>query len=133
MQPRVRRLFTERTALFCERLDRSALSCVRVPSPFLQIFLRESDFFFVYQAGAQIEDPVLRTYNGQDVEVWSRVIWSPGWAPTFSDIKRKMTGRWKISQPSTLVLDGEDIEIHDLSLDGALIIHAVQGAKVLAL
>ncbi|GFY85574.1 UDP-sugar pyrophosphorylase [Actinidia rufa] len=55
------------------------------------------------KAGVKVDDPVLRVFNGQEVEVWSQVIWSPKWAFTFAD---------------------------DLSLDGALVIDAVEDAAV---
>nr|KAJ0199475.1 hypothetical protein LSAT_V11C600315350 [Lactuca sativa] len=43
-------------------------------------------------AGVKIDDPVLKVFNGQEVEVWSRVVWKPKWAVTFSDVKRKVKG-----------------------------------------
>nr|CAB3471334.1 unnamed protein product [Digitaria exilis] len=44
-------------------------------------------------AGAQIADPVVDTFNGQEVEVWPRITWSPRWGLTFKDVKEKVTGR----------------------------------------
>ncbi|CAI9289999.1 unnamed protein product [Lactuca saligna] len=44
------------------------------------------------KAGVKIDDPVLKVFNGQEVEVWSRVVWKPKWAVTFSDVKRKVKG-----------------------------------------
>lgn len=39
-------------------------------------------------------------------------------------------GPIKVSERSSLVLDGPDIHVESLELDGALVIHAVPGAKV---
>jgi UDP-sugar pyrophosphorylase len=84
------------------------------------------------QAGAEIEGPKLQTFNGQEVEVWPRVVWSPKWALTFSDVKKKIKGCCRISQPSSLVLDGENIILENLDLGGALIIRATTGSQVRA-
>lgn len=80
--------------------------------------------------GTLIEDPKVEVFNGQEVEVWPRIVWSPKWALTFSDIKKKLSGVCTVSQRSTLVLEGGEICLDDVHLDGALIIHAVEGAKV---
>ncbi|GBG63393.1 hypothetical protein CBR_g38016 [Chara braunii] len=84
------------------------------------------------QAGVSIEDPAPATFNQQQVEVWPRIVWSPRWALTYADVKEKVPegGRVSISQRSTLVIDGPDVILEDLHLDGALIIKAVPGAKI---
>lgn len=84
------------------------------------------------QAGAQIEDPKQEVFNGQTVEVWPRVIWSPKWALTFADVCKKLTGPLQISQRSTLVLDGAHISLENVSLDGALVLRAIPEAEVRA-
>lgn len=85
---------------------------------------------FLLQAGVKIDDPVIQVFNGQEVEVWSRVVWKPKWALTFSEVKRKVSGNCSISQRSTMAIKGSNISLEDLSLDGALIVEAVNGAKV---
>lgn len=85
---------------------------------------------FLLQAGVKIDDPVIQVFNGQEVEVWSRVVWKPKWALTFSEVKRKVSGNCSISQRSTMAIKGSNIALEDLSLDGALIVEAVNGAKV---
>ncbi|KAI4970844.1 hypothetical protein ZWY2020_001758 [Hordeum vulgare] len=82
------------------------------------------------KAGAQISDPVVSTFNGQEVEVWPRVTWSPRWGLTFKDVKRKVHGNSSISQRSFLVINGQNIVIDGLSLDGALIANSVDEAEV---
>lgn len=69
-------------------------------------------------------------FNGQEVEVWPRIIWKPKWGPTFSEIKRKVSASLSISQRSTLIINGCNVFIEDLSLDGALAINAVDNAEV---
>lgn len=64
------------------------------------------------------------------MEVWPRITWKPKWGLTFAEIKRKVTGSCSISQKSTIVINGRDIYIEDLSLDGALVINSVDDAEV---
>ncbi|KAE8656337.1 UDP-sugar pyrophosphorylase [Hibiscus syriacus] len=82
------------------------------------------------KAGAQLEDPVKRLFNGQEVEVWPCITWKPIWGLTFAEIKSNVSGSCSISQRSTLALKGCNILLENLSLDGALIINSVDGAKV---
>jgi len=72
----------------------------------------------------------LQTFNGQEVEVWPRVTWKPKWGLTFSRIKSKVSGNCSISLRSTLAIKGQNIFIENLSLDGALIIDAMDDAEV---
>lgn len=84
-----------------------------------------------FQAGAQIADPVVDTFNGQEVEVWPRITWSPRWGLTFKDVKEKVRGNSSISQRSAFVINGRNIFLEDLSLDGTLIVNSVDEAEVL--
>lgn len=77
-----------------------------------------------------MDDPVGQVFNGQEVEVWSRIVWNPKWGLTFSDVKNKVSGSTCVTQRSTMVLKGHDIFIKSLSLDGALVLDAVDGAEV---
>lgn len=87
-------------------------------------------FLSVCQAGAQVSDPVLQVFNGQEVEVWPRIAWKPKWGLTFAEIKRKVCGSCAISQRSTMAIKGRNIFLEDLSLDGALLIDAIEDAEV---
>jgi len=82
-------------------------------------------------AGASVDDPCKRTFNGIDVDLEALVVWSPQWAVSFGDVKARLLepSRVKISQRSALVLDG-DIVLEDLTLDGALVIRATPGCTV---
>ncbi|KAF7829793.1 UDP-sugar pyrophosphorylase-like [Senna tora] len=82
------------------------------------------------KAGVQVSDPVLQVFNGQEVEVWPRIAWKPKWGLIFSQIKTKVGGNCSISQRSTLAIKGQNIFLENLSLDGALIIDAVNNAEV---
>lgn len=90
-------------------------------------------FDCICQAGVQIADPVTDVFNGQEVEVWSRITWSPKWALTFNDIKKKVNERSSVSQRSTLVVNGQNVFLEALSLDGTLIINSIDEAKVFQL
>lgn len=78
----------------------------------------------------KVDDPVTQVFNGQEVEVWSRIVWKPKWAVTFADVKSKISGNNSVSQKSTLVIKGQNVLIEDLSLDGALIVDSVDDAVV---
>ncbi|KAI3679440.1 hypothetical protein L2E82_51351 [Cichorium intybus] len=81
--------------------------------------------------GVKIDDLVSEVFNGQEVEVWSRVVWKPKWDVTFSDFKTKVNGNNNsVSQKSTLVIKGYNIFIEYLSLDGTLLIDSVDDAEV---
>ncbi|KAL9249693.1 UDP-sugar pyrophosphorylase-like protein [Drosera capensis] len=82
------------------------------------------------KAGVIVDDPVKGVFNGQEVEIWSRITWRPKWVLTFSDVKGKISGSCSISQQSTLVIKGSNIFLQDLSLDGALVVHSVDDAEV---
>lgn len=86
--------------------------------------------FVLLQVGVKVDDPIHQVFNGQEVEVWPRVVWKPKWALTFSDVKSKVSGNNSISQRSTMALKGRNTMLEDLSLDGALVIDAVDNAKV---
>ncbi|KAH7544509.1 hypothetical protein JRO89_XS15G0178100 [Xanthoceras sorbifolium] len=81
------------------------------------------------KAGVQVDDPVQQVFNGQEVEVWPRIVWKPTWGITFSEIKSKIRGSCSISQKSTMVIKGRNVFLQDLSLDGALIVDSVDGAE----
>eukprot|EP00898_Chlorokybus_atmophyticus_P004496 jgi/Chlat1/5047/Chrsp33S05056 len=83
-------------------------------------------------AGASIDAPKKATYNGIEVEVYPRILLSPDFGITFKDIKSKVVGgsKVKVSQKSVLVIEGEDIYLEDMNVDGALILKAAPGAKV---
>ena len=78
----------------------------------------------------EIEDPKQEVYNGQEVEVWPRIVWSPSWALTFAEVCKKLSGSIKISQRSTLVIDGRDISLKDVTLDGTLVLRSNPDAQV---
>ncbi|XXG40701.1 hypothetical protein AAC387_Pa01g1351 [Persea americana] len=82
------------------------------------------------KAGAQIPDPVVQVFNGQEVEVWPRITWKPKWALIFSDVKTKVNSGCSISQQSSMIINGQNVFLQDLSLDGALVINSVDEAKV---
>nr|XP_034588035.1 UDP-sugar pyrophosphorylase-like [Setaria viridis] len=82
------------------------------------------------KAGAQIADPVIDIFNGQEVEIWPRITWSPRWGLTFKDVKEKVRGNSSISQRSALVINGRNIFLEGLSLDGTLIVNVVDEAEV---
>ncbi|KAF6175145.1 hypothetical protein GIB67_022826 [Kingdonia uniflora] len=71
----------------------------------------------VAKVGCKIADPVIEEFNGQEVEVWPRIVWEPKWALTFANVKEKVHGHCSISQRSTLVIKGHNVAIEALTLD----------------
>uniref|UniRef100_A0A7C9AI26 UTP-monosaccharide-1-phosphate uridylyltransferase n=1 Tax=Opuntia streptacantha TaxID=393608 RepID=A0A7C9AI26_OPUST len=82
------------------------------------------------KAGAQIGEPVMQVFNGQEVEVWPRIVWKPKWALIFSDVKTKLEGSCSVTQRSSMVIKCCNIFIDGLSLDGALVVDAIDEAEV---
>uniref|UniRef100_A0A7N0ZZ65 UTP-monosaccharide-1-phosphate uridylyltransferase n=2 Tax=Kalanchoe fedtschenkoi TaxID=63787 RepID=A0A7N0ZZ65_KALFE len=82
------------------------------------------------KAGIHIDEPVKDVFNGQEVEVWPRVTWLPKWGLSFAEVKKKVGANCFVSQPSTLVINGRNIHLETLSLNGALIISSVDSAEV---
>ncbi|CAH1452530.1 unnamed protein product [Lactuca virosa] len=64
----------------------------KVPNTSGETAVYRSNSVILRKAGVKIDDPVLKVFNGQEVEVWLRVVWKPKWAVTFSDVKRKVKG-----------------------------------------
>lgn len=95
-----------------------------------EIFIYRANSLMLKKAGVKVDDPVLQVFNGQEVEVWPRVTWNPKWALTFADVRRKVSGNNSISQKSTLVINGRNIFLEGLSLDGALVVNSVDEAEV---
>ena len=65
------------------------------------------------------------------MDLEARVVWSPQWANSFVGVRARLApgGRVRISQRSSLVLDG-DVVLEGLELDGALVIRASPGCRV---
>ncbi|KAL8481934.1 hypothetical protein ACS0TY_028179 [Phlomoides rotata] len=82
------------------------------------------------KAGVNVDDPIQSVFNGQEADVWPRIVWKPKWGLTFSDIRSKVGASCSITGRSTLVLKGQSLDLEDLALDGALVIDAVDGAEV---
>ncbi|KAI4337869.1 hypothetical protein L6164_016237 [Bauhinia variegata] len=95
-----------------------------------EMAIYQANSLILRKAGVQVADPVLQVFNGQEVEVWPRVTWKPKWGLTFAKIKSKVSGNSCITQRSTLAINGQHIILEDLSLDGALVIDAIDAAEV---
>lgn len=78
--------------------------------------------------GAEVGGPEKRTFNGIEVDVYPRVVWASSWARTLAEA-RQHVGKVKISASSTLLLEG-NVHLEDLELDGALIVRAAPGCRV---
>ncbi|QDZ20571.1 UTP--glucose-1-phosphate uridylyltransferase [Chloropicon primus] len=81
--------------------------------------------------GASVEDPAKTTFNGIYVQLHPRIVWSPSFACTTEEVSKKIDCKTlQVSQGSSLVLEGENITINGLSLNGSLVIRASNGARV---
>jgi UDP-sugar pyrophosphorylase len=97
----------------------------------------ESDFYLagrirLREAGMKVEEAKETEICGVPVVPGPRVIVRPSFALTLHEVRQKVRGGF-ISGESTLVLDGRDIQLENVTLAGnaALVIRAVEGAKVL--
>ena len=71
------------------------------------------------------------TVGGIPVTPGPRVILCPAFGITQEEIQRKIQGdNNKVSERSSLVLEGHNLEIKDLELDGALVIRAGEDCHV---
>ncbi|GAB4844122.1 hypothetical protein Ancab_037429 [Ancistrocladus abbreviatus] len=95
-----------------------------------EMAIYKANSLILRKVGVQVDDPRQGVFNGQEVEVWPHIAWKPKWALTFSDVKAKITGGCSISQRSTMVINGRNIFIKNLSLDGALVVSSVDDAEV---
>jgi len=84
---------------------------------------------YLSMAGVVIEEPVQVKFANIPLQLGPRIVLAPSFAVTFGEVKYKVKGG-EISNKSTLVLEGKDITIEDLELNGTLLIKAVSGAKV---
>eukprot|EP00238_Polyblepharides_amylifera_P006803 CAMPEP_0196597826 /NCGR_PEP_ID=MMETSP1081-20130531/93190_1 /TAXON_ID=36882 /ORGANISM="Pyramimonas amylifera, Strain CCMP720" /LENGTH=194 /DNA_ID=CAMNT_0041923363 /DNA_START=225 /DNA_END=809 /DNA_ORIENTATION=- len=82
--------------------------------------------------GAEIEAPQDVTFNGTTLKQHPSIVWSPSWAVTLSQMRSKLLSpaNISISQRSSLVLEGVNITIQGLHLDGALVIRVAEGASL---
>ncbi|CAL8468610.1 g8150 [Coccomyxa elongata] len=82
-------------------------------------------------AGATIEGPEQREFNGLTVDLWPRVSWSPFFAITFADLEAKVDAeKVRLSKDAALVINGADVHIKSLDLDGALVIDTAPEASL---
>ena len=74
----------------------------------------------------------IETFAGVCLAPTARVVLKPSFAVTAAEIAAKVPGgeKVKISKRSTLVLDGAGIELHDVEVDGALIVRVCEGANL---
>jgi len=71
-----------------------------------------------------------KVFGGIPVEYGARVVLDSSFGATVKEIKSKIKGKVSITGESTLVIRGGQIEIHNLQLDGALIIKAKYNSKI---
>ncbi|KAG0492418.1 hypothetical protein HPP92_005816 [Vanilla planifolia] len=98
-----------------------------------EMAIYKANSLILRKAGVQVADPENAVFNGQEVEVWPRITWKPKWALTFSDVKKKVKEECSISQRSTMVINGENICLKGLSLNGTLLVNAINEAEVLVI
>lgn len=87
---------------------------------------------YLAAAGVVVPPAQLWDVSGLQVNVPPRVVLCPAFAPTVTDVRAKFPAPSAVTltQRSTLVVDGADVTIHHLDLDGTLVIKACVGASV---
>ena len=92
-----------------------------------------SDWFTEEQVKAMgFREELESAVNGIKVLEPPRIVFSPSFAPTLDVARTRFASpsRVSITSRSTLVLDGAGIRVKRLSLDGALVVRACEGAFV---
>jgi len=81
--------------------------------------------------GCEVEDADSETFSGISVIPGPAVVVKPSFAVCPAEYKEKFPSpsSIKISKSSSLVVNGADVVIESLTLDGALVINAEEGAK----
>jgi UDP-sugar pyrophosphorylase len=98
----------------------------------------EADIYFVNRKLLQLGDKVKidasdekQVFAGIPVEAGAKIVLGPSFGVTQAEIAEKLKGAdIHISGRSTLVLDGDNISIKSLKLDGTLVVKASAGSKV---
>jgi UDP-sugar pyrophosphorylase len=84
---------------------------------------------FLSCAGAEIQLGSPVCYSGVEASLFPIVLLSPKLTVSAAHLAHRFS-RIRISSRSTLVIDAEEVRIDGLELDGALVIRAVPGARV---
>lgn len=95
-----------------------------------EMAIYKANSLILRKVGVKVDDPHQQEFNGQEVEVWPRIVWQPKWGLTFSEIKSKVGENCSITQKSTIAIKGHNIHLENLALDGTLIVNAIDRAEV---
>lgn len=71
-----------------------------------------------------------KAYRGVKVQKGALLSLDPAFALTGAELKQKVTGDVKISDASSLVIEGENVQINGLDLNGALVVKAAPGVHI---
>lgn len=82
--------------------------------------------------GCRVAAPPTRSFRGVEVALGAAVVLHPSFAPCATLLRAKFPrpDAVTISARSALIVHGEHVEIHELELDGALVIHVEEGASL---
>mmetsp|Transcript_1042 Transcript_1042/g.1540 ORF Transcript_1042/g.1540 Transcript_1042/m.1540 type:complete len:675 (-) Transcript_1042:152-2176(-) len=82
--------------------------------------------------GCTVDGPQLCSYGGVKQPEWPHVVFSPHFAPVFSDLQHRITNpeSFFVSSRSSLVLDGDIRFNGPFNLDGALHIYVAPGTSI---
>jgi len=96
----------------------------------------EADIYWAHRnvlnmAGVEIDvDGKEVDVGGIPIKRGANVILSPSFACVVADVKAKIQGKVMISNSSTLILEGTEIKIKNLQLDGALVVRVGSDARL---
>jgi len=94
----------------------------------------EADLYALHRrylatAGAQLDTAPTETFGGVELALFPIVCLSPAACVSMQAVSARV-GTVRVSARSALVVDGDDVVLEDLVLDGALTIRAAPGARV---
>lgn len=84
---------------------------------------------YLTTAGAEIEAGAPSVFGGLELSLFPIVCLCPAMCTSVRDLRTRV-GKVRITARSSLVIEGDDVTLEDLTLDGALTIRAVPGARV---
>jgi len=82
--------------------------------------------------GCKVQQTVEQVYAGVRVDEGAHIVLAPSFAPSMAALREKLLAPSEvhISQRSTLVVDGENVTIKSLNLDGALVVKVAPCASL---
>lgn len=95
------------------------------------VYKANCEMLEILGAVKQLHQPEKRVFNGISVDLFPRVVLDPSFLPAVKDtMDRFGAGSVVLHDAAVLCIGGADVRVESLEVDGALVVKAVPGAKV---